>query len=109
MAVSVSERAAASPLADPERARQVRQAEELLFSGPSRSGFAKALFRGEFRGEVLFPYPELPADERAASTRPSARSASSPTNSIDAAAIDREADIPRDPSSKDWQNWAFSA
>ena len=37
------------------------QAEELLFSGPDAvAGFAKALFRGEFRAEVVFPYPELP-------------------------------------------------
>src|SRR5437763_1333454 len=42
-----------------ERARQVRQAEELLVSGPSREGFAKALFRGEFHAASLFPYPEL--------------------------------------------------
>src|SRR5438105_9633435 len=46
------------------RAQQVRQAEELLFSGPATSGFAKALFRGEFRGEALFPYPELAEGER---------------------------------------------
>src|SRR4051795_4372901 len=94
MAVSIPDRAKASPLDDPERARQVRQAEELLFSGPSRSGFAKALFRGEFRGDVLFPYPELPDDERArvdAAVRDLRQFADA---HIDAAAIDRQADIP---------------
>ncbi len=60
MSVTAPDRSHASPMDDPERARQVRQAEELLFSGPSRSGFAKALFRGEFRGDVLFPYPDAP-------------------------------------------------
>ncbi len=95
MSVSAPDRAGVSPMDDPERARQIRQAEELLFSEPSRAGFAKALFRGEFRGAVLFPYPELPAEERVrvedavASVRQFAES------SIDAAAIDRAADIPR--------------
>ena len=50
------------------RAQQVQQAEELLFSGPARAGFAKALFRGEFRGDAIFPYPELP-ETRAADGR----------------------------------------
>jgi alkylation response protein AidB-like acyl-CoA dehydrogenase len=75
------------------RARQLRQAEELL--GPSAAaGFAKALFRGEFRGDVLFPYPELTEAER-----PSVEAAVEAVRAfaeshIDAAAIDREADIP---------------
>ena len=45
-------------------AQQMQQAEELLFSEPPREGFAKALFRGEFRGDIIFPYPELPASRR---------------------------------------------
>ena len=45
------------------RARQMREAEELL--GPSdATGFAKALFRGEFRAGAMFPYPELSEAER---------------------------------------------
>jgi alkylation response protein AidB-like acyl-CoA dehydrogenase len=96
MAVSVSERAAASPLADPERARQVRQAEELLFSEPGRAGFAKALFCGEFRGDVLFPYPELPADQRAPVEAAVRAVREFADVKIDAAAIDRQADIPRE-------------
>src|SRR5438045_8345193 len=94
MAVTVPERAPASPREDPERARQVRQAEELLFSGPSRSGFAKALFRGEFRGDVLFPYPELPDDERARVDQAVRAVREFADAQIDAAAIDRQADIP---------------
>jgi alkylation response protein AidB-like acyl-CoA dehydrogenase len=95
MAVSVSERAAASPLADPERARQVRQAEELLFSEPGRAGFAKALFCGEFHGEGLFPYPELPANQRAPVEAAVRAVREFAAEHIDAAAIDRDADIPR--------------
>ena len=52
-------------MSEAERAKQVRQAEELLFSGPSKEGFAKALFRGEFHAGSLFPYPALPEAERA--------------------------------------------
>jgi alkylation response protein AidB-like acyl-CoA dehydrogenase len=95
MSVTAPDRSHPSPMDDPERARQVRQAEELLFSGPSRSGFAKALFRGEFLGDVIFPYPELPPAERTRvdeSVRAVTRFAD---EQIDAAAIDRDADIPR--------------
>jgi alkylation response protein AidB-like acyl-CoA dehydrogenase len=95
MAVSVSERTAASPTGDAERARQVRQAEELLFSGPARSGFAKALFRGEFRGDVVFPYPVLPGDEQARVEAAVAEVRAFADAHIDAAAIDRACDIPR--------------
>src|SRR3954462_11222322 len=95
MAVSAPDRVPSSPLDDPERAKQVRQAEELLFSEPSRAGFAKALFRGEFRGDVLFPYPELPPAERPTVAAAVAEVRSFAESSIDAAAIDRNADIPR--------------
>ena len=75
------------------RARQMRQAEELL--GPSdASGFAKALFRGEFRGEALFPYPELSESERPSVEAAVAAVRAFADSHIDAAAIDRQADIP---------------
>src|SRR5260370_34746539 len=61
MPVATSEQDRAARL----RAQQVQQAEELLFSGPSRAGVAKALFRGEVKGDGLFPYPELTESERA--------------------------------------------
>jgi len=78
-----------------ERARQVRQAEELLFSGPSKEGFAKALFRGEFHSGSLFPYPELPEAERAKVDAAVAEVRSFAVASIDAAEIDRRAEIPQ--------------
>src|SRR3954468_20927374 len=95
MAVTVPERAPTSPMDDPERAKQVKQAEELLFSEPSRAGFAKALFRGEFRKDVIFPYPKLPDAERARVDEAVAAVRRFADSSIDAAAIDRDADIPR--------------
>ncbi len=76
------------------RADQVRQAEELLFSGGSTGGFAKALFRGVFQGESLFPYPDLTEAERPAVERAVEEVKAFADLHIDAAAIDREADIP---------------
>src|SRR5437016_412376 len=64
MSVSTPEPPVAAS-AQAERERQMREAEELLFSGGQRAGFAKALFRGQFRSEALFPYPILPADLQA--------------------------------------------
>jgi alkylation response protein AidB-like acyl-CoA dehydrogenase len=95
MSASAPASAIAKSPADVEREKQMRQAEELLFSGPQRSGFAKALFRGEFRAPVVFPYPELSPDERAEVDAAVAEVRRFAETSIDAAAIDRMADIPR--------------
>ncbi len=76
------------------RARQMRQAEELLGSSASATGFAKPLFRGEFRGDALFPYPELSEAERPGVEAAVAAVREFADTHIDAAAIDREADIP---------------
>lgn len=92
MSIATPDRPESSTMSPAERERQLRQAEEILFSVPQRMGFAKALFRGEFRAETLFPYP-VPcpeADEAVAAVRRFA------DEHIDAAAIDREADIPRE-------------
>ena len=40
--------------------KQIEQAEELLFSGPEKEGFAKDLYFGRFRTESIMPFPELP-------------------------------------------------
>ncbi len=97
MSVSVPDRQSASvPSTDDElRAKQMRQAEELLFSEPSRAGFAKALFRGEFRADVVFPYPELTPSQKADTDDAVARVRAFADTHIDAAEIDRIADIPR--------------
>jgi hypothetical protein len=77
------------------REQQMKQAEELLFSGPQRTGFAKALFAGEFRAGSLFPYPELSAAQKAEVDAGVAAVRAFADAEIDPAAIDREADIPR--------------
>ena len=46
-------------------AEQKKQVEELIAG--SDVGFAKALFFGKFKGELLFPYPVLPPDQQAKS------------------------------------------
>ena len=76
-------------------AQQIQQAEELLFSEPPREGFAKALFRGEFRGDIVFPYPQLPASQRETVENAVAAVRVFAHSHIDPAAIDRDADIPR--------------
>ena len=38
--------------------KQIAQAEELLFSGPQKSGFCKDLYFGRFRTEAMLPYPQ---------------------------------------------------
>jgi alkylation response protein AidB-like acyl-CoA dehydrogenase len=96
MSVTAPDRANVSPGDDEAlRARQMQQAEELLFSEPPRAGFAKALFRGEFRQGSLFPYPSLPPAEKAEADEAVAKVRAFAEVSIDPAAIDREADIPR--------------
>ena len=88
------------------RAEQVQQVEELLFSGPPRAGFAKALFRGEFRGKAIFPYPELTESER-----PAVEDAVAAVRRIRRHAHRRRRDRPRRRhsrarSSTGWPSWA---
>jgi alkylation response protein AidB-like acyl-CoA dehydrogenase len=94
MSISAPERHSSGQSAEALREQQVRQAEELLFSGPQRSGFAKGLFRGDFLSSVIFPYPELGQAEKAAANAAVAEVRRYAQESIDAAAIDRNADIP---------------
>src|SRR5258708_5570299 len=76
--------------------QQKKQAEELLFSGPQTLGFAKALFFGHFNAPLLSPYPEIKQEERESVAKSVADVRRFCEEKIDAAAIDRNADIPRD-------------
>lgn len=73
---------------------QKKQAEELLFSGPQSLGFAKGLFFGHFNAPLVFPYPQLKAEERPIVEQAVAEVRKYAEEKIDAAAIDRNADIP---------------
>jgi alkylation response protein AidB-like acyl-CoA dehydrogenase len=84
------------PLTLEQRKEQMKQAEELLFSGPQTLGFAKGLYFGHFNAEAVFPYPELaPADQAEIDAKVSAVQRFCDER-IDAARIDREALIPDD-------------
>src|ERR1700730_3734111 len=76
--------------------QQKKQAEELLFSGKETLGFAKSLFFGHFSAPLVFPYPQLSADEKPVVEHAVAEVWRYCKEHIDAAAIDRNADIPRD-------------
>lgn len=43
--------------------KRLQQAEELLFSGPQKAGFAKELFFGRFLTPAMLPYPQLSSTE----------------------------------------------
>src|SRR5437667_2191065 len=73
---------------------QKQQAEELLFSEKLKLGFAKALFFGQFQAPLLFPYPHLRPDEKPTVDRAVEEVRAFARDHIDAAAIDKNADIP---------------
>jgi alkylation response protein AidB-like acyl-CoA dehydrogenase len=77
-------------------AKQKKEAEELLFSGPETFGFAKALFFGHFNAGLVFPYPTLPVEAQNAVDQAVAKVRQFAQERIDPVAIDRAADIPRD-------------
>jgi acyl-CoA dehydrogenase family member 9 len=77
-------------------AKQKKEAEELLFSGPETLGFAKALFFGHFNASLIFPYPRLAAEAQTKVDEIVAKVRQFVRERIDPAAIDRNADIPRE-------------
>ncbi len=78
------------------REAQMQQAEELLGSLPEKTGVAKGLFEGRFVADWVFPYPQLPAKQRADVDRAVAELERFCDANLDAERIDREADIPRE-------------
>jgi len=82
------------PLTAAQIAQQQKQAEELLGATPEKLGFAKALFFGHFNAPLLFPYPEIRPEERESVDRSVAEVRRFLDEKVDAAAIDRLADIP---------------
>lgn len=78
-----------------QREEQLRQAEEVLGALPQRTGVAKGLFEGRFVADWVFPYPQLPVNQRADVERAVSELESFCDQHLDPARIDREADIPR--------------
>lgn len=73
---------------------QKKQVEEMLGPDLDKLGFAKSLFFGRFKGDVLFPYPKLSPDQQAASDDIAAKVRAFADAHIDHMKIDREARIP---------------
>ncbi|HLJ94678.1 MAG TPA: acyl-CoA dehydrogenase family protein [Gemmataceae bacterium] len=79
-----------------EREQQIKQAEEVLFSGPQQLGFANGLFFGQFNAAQIDPYPELKPEERDAVAKAVSDVRRFAQEKIHAATIDRNAEIPED-------------
>ena len=84
------------PVTAQDRQEQIRQAEEILFSGPQKLGFANGLFFGHFNAAQIYPYPTLKPEEREGVQRAMAEVRRYCDEHIDAAAIDRNAEIPQE-------------
>ncbi len=74
--------------------KQIQQAEELLFSGPQKVGFAKELFFGRFLTDAIVPYPKLSAEQRAIGDQAVTEVREYLNEHLDAAEVDRNSDIP---------------
>ncbi|MEY2510216.1 MAG: acyl-CoA dehydrogenase family er 9 [Verrucomicrobiota bacterium] len=78
-----------------QRQREIKEAEELLFTGPQALGFAKGLFLGQFVSDWAMPYPRIPAAQQAELDKSLAEIRAFLDEHLDPVAIDRNADIPR--------------
>jgi alkylation response protein AidB-like acyl-CoA dehydrogenase len=75
--------------------KMIADAEALLGPEPSAMGFVKNLFWGNFRSELVFPCPEVSADEKARCDDLLARLDHYLNNEHPAIRIDQEQEIPR--------------
>ncbi len=75
--------------------RQIDQAEELLFSGPEKEGFVKELYFGRFRGDSMFPFPELSPESKEQNDIFIEKVKAFCESEIDPDKIDRDAEIPQ--------------
>ncbi len=82
-------------LTDKQFEEQKQQAEELLSSEHQGLGFAKTLFFGKCKSELIFPYPVLKPEQQAEVEAARQDFAKYAKDHIDSAAIDREANIPQ--------------
>ncbi|HEX3600775.1 MAG TPA: acyl-CoA dehydrogenase family protein [Lacipirellulaceae bacterium] len=79
-----------------QREKQLEQAEELFGTLPQRIGVAKGLFEGRFVSDWVFPYPRIPADQRATVEAAVSQLEQFCDAHLDPKRIDHEADIPRE-------------
>src|SRR3954469_22170195 len=81
--------------AEIQRQKEIKEAEELLFTGPQALGFAKGLFLGRFVSDWAMPYPRIPAAQQAELDKSLTEIRQFLDQELDPTAIDRNADIPR--------------
>jgi alkylation response protein AidB-like acyl-CoA dehydrogenase len=79
-----------------QRQKEIQQAEELLFTGPQTLGFVKGLFQGHFVSDWVMPYPRIPTAQQTELNRTLKELREFLDAKLDAVAIDRNADIPRE-------------
>src|SRR5438093_5300166 len=79
-----------------DRQKQMRAAEELLFTGPQQLGVAKGLFLGRFVANWVMPYPSVRPEEQIELDDSLKRLRAFLDEHLDPVAIDRQANIPRD-------------
>jgi alkylation response protein AidB-like acyl-CoA dehydrogenase len=82
------------PVTAQEREQLIKQAEEVLFSGPQKLGFANGIFFGHFNAGHVYPYPELEPEAQDVVAKAVNDVRRFAQERIDAAAIDRNAEIP---------------
>ena len=73
--------------------KQIEQAQEMLGPDPEKMGHVKNVFWGNFREELLFPYPDPPAEEAAQCDELLARLHEYLENEHPSAKIDRDQEI----------------
>ncbi len=81
--------------AEIQRQKEIKEAEELLFTGPEALGFAKGLFLGQFISDWAMPYPRVPAAQQTELSQSLTEVRKFLDENLDATAIDRAEDIPR--------------
>jgi acyl-CoA dehydrogenase family protein 9 len=81
--------------AEIQRQKEIKEAEELLFTGPQALGFAKGLFLGRFVSDWAMPYPRIPAAQQAELDKSLAEIRQFLDAELDPIAIDRQANIPQ--------------
>lgn len=81
--------------AEIQRQKEIKEAEELLFTGPQALGFAKGLFQGQFVADWAMPYPRLPAAQQKELDQALKEVRAFLEAELDPAEIDRKEDIPQ--------------
>src|SRR5207237_3748854 len=82
--------------AELQQQKEMRQDEELLFTGPQALGFVKGLFAGHFVSDWVMPYPRIAAAEQPRIDKTLSELRQFLDQHLDPAEIDRQADIPRE-------------